>query len=270
MKNTKRHFFIIDFAKSIKNFDYYKEIADEKISKSLKYFFKLVILYSVILSACTIINVNKGINEFKNLINTEISDLNYSNGILHVNNDESKTLFNKYVIIDTSKDELSELENKAQVVIGKEYCTVKMDEHILKIKYNDYFYEDINKDDIINMLNSINAKFYIPAILIIIIWVCILMTISTITDVLVIALIGYIISKIINKKFSFTNTFNIAVHAITLPVLLGAIYYVLNTFTGFYMKYFSIMYTSIATIYMMTSILLITSDNNENNNIQDD
>ena len=26
MKNTKRHFFIIDFAKSIKNFDYYKEI----------------------------------------------------------------------------------------------------------------------------------------------------------------------------------------------------------------------------------------------------
>ena len=258
MKNTKRHFFIIDFAKSIKNFDYYKEIADEKISKSLKYFFKLVILYSVILSVCTIINVNKGINEFKNLINTEISDLNYSNGILHVNNDESKTLFNKYVIIDTSKDELSELENKAQVVIGKEYCTVKMDEHILKIKYNDY------------MLNSINAKFYIPAILIIIIWVCILMTISTITDVLVIALIGYIISKIINKKFSFTNTFNIAVHAITLPVLLGAIYYVLNIFTGFYMKYFSIMYTSIATIYMMTSILLITSDNNENNNIQDD
>ena len=87
MKNTKRHFFIIDFAKSIKNFDYYKEIADEKISKSLKYFFKLVILYSVILSVCTIINVNKGINEFKNLINTEISDLNYSNGILHVNND---------------------------------------------------------------------------------------------------------------------------------------------------------------------------------------
>ena len=155
MKNTKRHFFIIDFAKSIKNFDYYKEIADEKISKSLKYFFKLVILYSVILSVCTIINVNKGINEFKNLINTEISDLNYSNGILHVNNDESKTLFNKYVIIDTSKDELSELENKAQVVIGKEYCTVKMDEHILKIKYNDYFYEDINKDDIINMLCKI-------------------------------------------------------------------------------------------------------------------
>ena len=78
------------------------------------------------------------------------------------------------------------------------------------------------------------------------------------------------ISKIINKNFSFANTFNIAVHAITLPVLLGAIYYVLNTLTGFYMKYFSIMYTSIATIYMMTSILLITSDNNENNNIQDD
>lgn len=270
MKSTKKQFFIIEFIKSIRNFDYYKEIANKRISSNLRYFFKLVILYSIILSICTIINVNKGINEFKNLINMEISELNYSNGVLHVNNDESETLFNKYVIIDTSKDELSEIENKAQVVIGKKYCTVKMDEHILKIKYNDYFYEDINKDDIINMFNSIDAKFYIPAILIIIIWICILMTISTITDVLVIALIGYIISKIINKNFSFTNIFNIATHAITLPVLLGAIYYVLNTFTGFYVKYFSIMYTSIATIYMMTSILLITSDNNENNNIQDD
>lgn len=270
MKNTKRHFFIIDFAKSIKNFDYYKEIADEKISKSLKYFFKLVILYSVILSVCTIINVNKGINEFKNLINTEISDLNYSNGILHVNNDESKTLFNKYVIIDTSKENLEELENKAQIVIGKEYCTVKLDNNILKIKYNDYFYADINKEDIINILSNLSIKFYIIMSVIVLIWIFILMTISTITDVLVIATMGYIISKIINKQFTFTNIFNIAIHAITLSVLLGGIYYIINSLTGFYMKYFSIMYTSIAIIYIMTSILLITSDNNENNNIQDD
>ena len=75
-------------------------------------------------------------------------------------------------------------------------------------------------------------------------------------------------SKIINRALNFTNMFNIAIHAITLSILLSAIYYVINVATGFYIKYFSIMYTSIAIIYMMTSILLITSDNNEENNVQ--
>ena len=130
--------------------------------------------------------------------------------------------------------------------------------------------KDINKEDIINILSNLSIKFYIIMSVIVLIWIFILMTISTITDVLVIATMGYIISKIINKQFTFTNIFNIAIHAITLSVLLGGIYYIINSLTGFYMKYFSIMYTSIAIIYIMTSILLITSDNNENNNIQDD
>ena len=270
MEKNIKQIFIVDFIKSINKFDYYKQIANKKISENIKYFFKLVVFYSIILTVCTIINVNNGIKEFKNLINEEITSLNYSSGILSINNDENKTLFNKYVIIDTSKENLEELENKAQVVIGKEYCTIKLDNNILKIKYNDYFYEDINKEDIINILSNLSIKFYIIMSAIVLIWVFILMTISTITDVLVIATIGYIISKIINKQFTFTNTFNIAIHAITLSVLLGGIYYIINSLTGFYMKYFSIMYTSIAIIYMMTSILLITSDNKKSDNIQND
>ena len=267
---NKKQIFIVDFIKSINKFDYYKQIANKKMSENIKYFFKLVAFYSIILTVCTIININNGIKELKNLINEEITSLNYSSGILSINNDENKTLFNKYVIIDTSKENLEELENKAQIVIGKEYCTVKLDNNILKIKYNDYFYADINKEDIINILSNLSIKFYIIMSVIVLIWIFILMTISTITDVLVIATMGYIISKIINKQFTFTNIFNIAIHAITLSVLLGGIYYIINSLTGFYMKYFSIMYTSIAIIYIMTSILLITSDNNENNNIQDD
>ena len=270
MEKNIKQIFIVDFIKSINKFDYYKQIANKKISENIKYFFKLVVFYSIILTVCTIINVNNGIKEFKNLINEEITSLNYSSGILSINNDENKTLFNKYVIIDTSKEKLEELENKARVVIGKEYCTIKLDNNILKIKYNDYFYEDINKEDIINILSNLSIKFYIIMSAIVLIWVFILMTISTITDVLVIATIGYIISKIIDKQFTFTNTFNIAIHAITLSVLLGGIYYIINSLTGFYMKYFSIMYTSIAIIYMMTSILLITSDNKKSDNIQND
>lgn len=159
MGKNKKQIFIVDFIKSINKFDYYKQIANKKMSENIKYFFKLVAFYSIILTVCTIININNGIKELKNLINEEITSLNYSSGILSINNDENKTLFNKYVIIDTSKENLEELENKAQIVIGKEYCTVKLDNNILKIKYNDYFYADINKEDIINILSNLSIKF---------------------------------------------------------------------------------------------------------------
>ena len=89
------------------------------MSENIKYFFKLVAFYSIILTVCTIININNGIKELKNLINEEITSLNYSSGILSINNDENKTLFNKYVIIDTSKEILKSLKIKHKLLLEK-------------------------------------------------------------------------------------------------------------------------------------------------------
>ena len=68
MGKNKKQIFIVDFIKSINKFDYYKQIANKKMSENIKYFFKLVAFYSIILTVCTIININNGIKEFKNLI----------------------------------------------------------------------------------------------------------------------------------------------------------------------------------------------------------
>lgn len=268
MKKNKKEFFITDLFKSIINFDYYKEVINKKLSDNIRYFLKLMLLYSIILTICTIFNINQNIKQLSNFINTEVTNLTYSNGTLSINNDESKTLLNKYIIIDTNNEDNTNLENKAQVVIGKKYCSIKFDDYIFRIRYNDYFYEDINKEDIIKSLSNLGIKFYMMMSLIILVWCFVVITISTFLDILVITVIGFVMSKIINRALNFTNMLNIAIHAITLSILLSAIYYVINVATGFYIKYFSIMYTSVAIIYMMTSILLITSDNNEDNNVQ--
>ena len=89
------------------------------------------------------------------------------------------------------------------------------------------------------------------------------MSISTLLDILVIALIGFIMSRISgNNNIRYKNAFNMATHAITLSVILGMVYFLVNTFTGFYVKYFSTMYTLLATIYMATAVLLLNADEN--------
>ena len=48
MGKNKKQIFIVDFIKSINKFDYYKQIANKKMSENIKYFFKLVAFYSII------------------------------------------------------------------------------------------------------------------------------------------------------------------------------------------------------------------------------
>lgn len=269
MNKEKRQPVILNLFKSIKDFDYYKQVSIEKLSKSYIYFFVLIFIYSVVTTIGLIYNMKKNVDKLQEFINTEINTLSYSEGILTINNNEYKSFFNNYLIIDTGKENNDEYENNANIVIGKQYCSVKLENNVFKFKYNHYFYEDINKDDIIRMLSNKNAQYYVIFSIIIFIIVAIILTISTITDILIIALIGIVISKIIgNNELKFSNIFKIAVHAITLPIILSMIYYMINTFIGFYIKYFSIMYTSIASIYVMTAILLITMDSykkNDNN-----
>lgn len=270
MNQTKKQPFILNLFRSIKDFDYYKDVSNEKNSKTILYFIILIIMYSLIVTIGIVYEVNKTVKEVKETINTEINSLEYADGILKINNDEYTSIFNNYVIIDTSKENNDEYEEKSGVVIGKQYCSIKMDEHILKFSYNNYLSENINKNDLINILDNNTTQYYILISAMIFIMSLIALACSTIIDTLVISLIGVIIARIIgNNYLKFSNIFKIAVHAVTLPILLSMIYYIINIVSGFSIKYFSIMYTSIATIYIVTAILLITMDsykNNENNN----
>ena len=269
MKRKNTQSFILNLFRSIKDFDYYKEVSKEKISKSFIYFFILICIYAIVSTIGIIYNIQKNVNEVKEFINTEINSLSYTDGILTINNNEYESFFNNYIVIDTSKESNDEYEQNANIVIGKQYCSIKLENNVFKFKYNDYFYEDINKEDIMQFFNNNTTKYYIILSILTFIIAAIILGISTITDILIIALIGIIISKIIgNYELKFSNLFKIATHAVTLPIILGMIYYIINTFTGFYIKYFSIMYTSIATIYIVTAILIITMDSykkNDNN-----
>ena len=79
-------------------------------------------------------------------------------------------------------------------------------------------------------------------------------------DVLLLAILGYVISRLFRLRLKFGPIFNISTYALTLSILLNAIYIVINVLTGFEIKYFGIMYNTISYIYLITAIILIKAD----------
>lgn len=250
--------FISQIIESIKNFDSYKKICNDNLSKGFKYFFLLMLIYAVVMTIGTTYQVCDSIKQAQNFIQTELSDLHYDNGILSVNNNEYSSFYNNYIIIDTSED-ANIGSYDGNLVFGKSGFKINAEGNYLEFNYSNFINKKIEKSDIVE---SLDVKKYVAIIIMISLIVSYIATcISTLLDILVIALIGLIISNITgNNKIKFKNAFNISIHAITLPVILGMIYFLINTFTGFYIKYFSIMYTIIANIYMITAVLLINAD----------
>lgn len=83
---------------------------------------------------------------------------------------------------------------------------------------------------------------------------------TVLEDALIIAIFGWIASKICKVNLSFSNNCSLAIYSVTLSLILSIIYAIVNTFTGFEIKYFSLMYMIIAYIYIIAAIMIIKSD----------
>ncbi len=260
----KKESFIKKIINSIGNFDSYKNICNYKVSKSWKYFLLLMLIYSIVITIGVTYDTCGSIKHVQEFVQTELTDVHYESGVLSINNNEYKSFYNNYIIIDTSEG--ADLDSyNGNIVIGRSSFKINVENNFIKFNYSDFINQNFEKNDIIDVLD---VKKYIAIIIVISLVVSYIVTcISTLLDILVIALIGLIISGVIgNNKVKFKNAFNISMHAITLPVILGMIYFIINTFTGFYIKYFSTMYTIIANIYMITAVILLNIDNTSTNN----
>ena len=83
---------------------------------------------------------------------------------------------------------------------------------------------------------------------------------SVTLDVVLLGAFGYFTAIILRLRLKYTAMCKIAVHSLTLPIILNAIYILIQTFTTFEIKYFQAMYVGIAYIYIITAILMIKSD----------
>ena len=264
---------------SIKDFDKYIEFAVEKSSNAFKYLIKLIILFAIVVSISftyKFVNaVNNGMQYFKN----EIPELSYNDGVLSVQSDKPIIIQNseeilQYVVIDvnaeeqTKEDYISKLKNHDNAVLflkDKMYIKNNMLSEPMEYSYkniaNQYGITDFSKAELINYIEKLDqTAIYGGAFITMGISMFLIYFVSTLIDVIMLAVLGFIVARIVGIKIKFQPCFNMAVYALTLPILLNMIYIAVNTCTGFTIKYFQWMYSTISYIYMIIAILMIKAD----------
>lgn len=80
---------------------------------------------------------------------------------------------------------------------------------------------------------------------------------TTFIDAAMLGILGLIVARLIGIRMKYKATVNIGIHALTLPLILQIIYLTVNILTGFEIKYFQWMYTTISYIYVVVAILMI-------------
>ena len=270
---------------SIFDFDGYQDLAAEKVGRTIGYIAILMLMFSIIVSAVYTFQIHELINKSRMYIDTQISEIEYENDNLEVvpkNGEDVITLdinnlISAKVIINTqSEDEnkiqesISEIKNSDNgILLLKDKVVVKdaLSNNTNEIDYKticerfNIDLSNISKESILNALsgqdiNMALAMFFAKAIL----YMFILYFSTVLIDILLLVVLTYIVTRIAGLRLKHTAVYNIAAYSLTLPIILNIAYFLINSFTGFTIKYFQVMYTAIASIYIITAILMIKSD----------
>lgn len=265
---------------SIKDFDKYQIFALEGLGKSIKYLLQLMLIFTILITAGFTYQFSIMLQNGSQYFQNEIPDLHFENNLLTIDQQEPIILnelqdISGVVIIDTISD-TEEIDKEIEtlktydngILILKDKIMIKnaMTNLLGTYQYTDLVQqysisESFTKQDVLNYLTSINYM-NIYAVFFAVTWVYmfILYFTSTLVDSIMLAALGYITSYISRVRFKFKPILNMAIHALTLPILLNMLYIIVNITTGFEIRYFQVMYTTISYIYMVTAILMIKSD----------
>ena len=275
-KSKKNNFFKEAF-KSIKDLDKYEDFALETPKVIFKYFIKLVLAFAVIVS---LFYTFKIVDNCKNVYATmkeKLPEFSYSNGTLSMETEEpiiiddySET-FGK-ILIDTNSTELTEYQDRIKkenisLVVLKNKCVVISNSTLGQVEYN-YLalasscnINEFTKQSAIEYFEGLNIVSMCASLyFIIFIYLFIVYFISIFMDILILWVLAYLVSKLSKLNLKAAPSFSVAVHAITLSLVLNIIYIILNLLTGINVKYFGLMYNLISYIYVIVAVLMIKTD----------
>jgi len=278
-ENNKKTNFFKQALKSVKDLDKYEDFAEEQPRVAFKYLLKLILIFTVIVTAFYSYKIVDSLNDSYNSLKAVLPEFAYSNGELTVNGEQPIILkqleesFGK-VIIDTNTTEDATVkyeeeikQSVAAIVILKDKVIMTSNSTSGQVMYkytdlvNAYGLTEFTKQDVVNYIDGMNPiTIYSSVYLMIFVYLFIIYFISILIDVLILAILAFLVSRMTRIRLKFAPSFNIAVHGITLPVLLNLIYIIVNLLTGFTVKYFQLMYNTISYIYVVVAILMIKTD----------
>lgn len=273
----------IGFFKRVKmaifNLENYKIFANERFSKAVKYIFSLIAIVTVILGITTTISFKQRFDKIVSYIENDFPDFVYEEEALTV--EETVTAYDEEyeakLIVDTgdvTDEQLEEYKEEADVgyyslILLKNKAIYTMGGYEYEMTYSDFFnslgIESFTKSEIMdNYLNDDGIlKITVAVFIYSVIYLFVSNILVIIEDILIIAIFGWICSRIFRASLSFVQNCSLASYSVTLSLIISTIYSVANTFTNFQIKYFSLMYMIIAYIYIIAAIMIIKSEPNK-------
>ena len=269
---------------SIFKFEDYAQLAAQKIGQSIIYVLILMIIFALLASIAITYKFSITLGEVKNYINNEIETIQFQDGTLNIvpSKDKDKPIIIENeespvgsIIIDTRDLSEEEINNYTEQIKGYTNGIVLLKDKIITktemssitttMFYNDiatqYNIQEISKADIIDMLEGRNViNIYISFYLSMTVYLFLVYFPTVLIDAILLSILAYITSVISRVRLKFSASYNISIYALTLPIILNLAYIIVNTLTGFTIEYFQVMYTAIASIYVIASILIIRSD----------
>ncbi len=279
MTEEKNMNFFNKLITSIKDFEKYAIFATEKTRKAIAYLALVILIFSIVIASVFTYKFSISTNNAIDYFETNISEISFKDNNLNINSGEELKLINPeevlpIVIINTNATEEQEKNYQNEISSYENGILILKDRFIYKnemLSQNiDYDYKDIasiygisefDREDVLTFIaNTNNINLYVSFFIIIVIYLFMIYFVSTMADVIMLGILGFIFSRIVGIRLRFKATFNMGVYALTLPILLNMIYIIINSITGLEIKYFSWMYTTISYIYMIVAILIIKTD----------
>ena len=268
---------------SIFDFEKYQDLAAEKIWKTIIYIIILTIIYGVISAGIFTFKTMNTMENVKQYIADNIDTVTFENNKLSIvpkNGQETIKIeenkdFAAEIIIATNIEgkeitndkinELSSSKNAILILSDKVVLKTEMLTAPYAYQYSDiaeqYNINYLDKAEIIRLLSGETITPLIIGVFTVIFLYMFMMNFSSIlVDILAFSAMGYLVTLITRIRIKYTAVYNIAAYALTLPIILNIIYFVVNSFTGFTIRYFQVMYIAVASIYIIAAILLIKSD----------
>lgn len=271
---------------SITKFEQYPAMATEGLKRAIKYLIMLTAIVTIFILIGTLLQMKTLIGDFSKYVQENIPEFSYSDGNLSMEMTETIIIENiQYDTIDKIViDTLSETDEQKQQIENDNLYGITMflfkDEIMLATKtednevvkqeytYNEFItsytgqsVEKFTKSEFVDYLTSEKmSTFYIQYGASMFIYLLIVYIIIGLLDALEIAVLGWITTVIARIKMRFVAIYNMAIYALTLPMILNILYIVVNYFTDFTITYFQVAYITIAYIYLAATIFIIKDD----------
>ena len=280
MKDEKEISFLKKLIMSIKDFEKYPELASKSWAKVLSYLVKLLAIFVIVASFASVYKLSKQVQSGLKYVRDELPDFTFSNNELVIEQEEAIVYENKdklldTIIIDTKEvndEALSLYKEKLQkasngVILLKDKTLVKtgVTNGIVEYAYSSisetYQINEFNKQQVLEYFSGTSlVLMYIGIFIMMLIYMFVLYFMSIWLDIVLLGALGFFTALILRLHLRFSAMCKIAIHSLTLPILLNALVVLIETFTNFRVEYFQIMYIGIAYIYIITAILMIKSD----------